>query len=207
MLKKIYLLCSLIFASVLYQPLSAEVISAEVAKQTANNFLSLDNEWHGATDANIRLVEHKGTPAYYVVKYTAGGWAIVSAQSTSNPIIGYSTEGEYAAPEPMKQLLDINAQAIVARAQEKKTIEHKEWKRIRERKAPQEDINTTPDVAPLIKINLDQSAPFNSYCPEIDGKVSGGLCSYSDDTSFDGAKVSSCPTRKTYILLQRNRKS
>ena len=143
-------------------PLSAEVISTECAQETANTFMTLDNEWHGENDATIRLVEHNDTPAYYVIEYSAGGWAIVSAQSTSNPIIGYNTKGEYAAPEPMKQLLDINAQAIVARAQEKTTVEHKEWKRIRERKAPQEDINTTPDVAPLIKINLDQSAPFNS---------------------------------------------
>lgn len=170
MLKKISVLILFTIASVLCTPLLAEVVSTEHARQIANTFLTLDNEWHGENDATIRLVEYNNTPAYYVIEYSAGGWAIVSAQSTSNPIIGYNTKGEYAAPEPMKQLLDINAQAIVARAQEKTTVEHKEWKRIRERKAPQEDINTTPDVAPLIKINLDQSAPFNSYCPEIDGE-------------------------------------
>ena len=162
MLKKLSVLILYTIASVLCTPLLAEVVSTEHARQIANTFLTLDNEWHGLTDANVHLVEHNDMPAYYVIEYTAGGWAIVSAQSTSNPIIGYNTKGEYAAPEPMKQLLDINAQAIVARAQEKTTVEHKEWKRIRERKAPQEDINTTPDVAPLIKINLDQSAPFNS---------------------------------------------
>lgn len=168
-MRKLLVLCSLIVTSLLCMPLSAEVISSEYALETANTFLTLDNEWHGVTDANVQLVKHEGTPAYYVIEYTEGGWAIVSAQSTSNPIIGYSTVGEYATPEPMKQLLDINAQSIVARAQEKQMVEHKDWKHIRERKAPRSE-NLTPDVAPLIKINLDQSAPFNSYCPEIDGE-------------------------------------
>ena len=169
MLKKFHLLCGLIIASFLCLPLSAEVISTEVAKQTANTFLTLDNEWHGDTNASIQLVEHNGMPAYYVIEYTAGGWAIVSAQSTSSPIIGYSTEGKFAAPRTMELLLDFNAKVITARALDKSLLEHKGWKQIKERKKTKE-INNTPDVAPLIKINLDQSAPFNSYCPEIEGE-------------------------------------
>ena len=169
MLKKFHLLCSLIIALFLCLPLSAEVISTEVAKQTANTFLTLDNEWHGETDACIQLVEHEGTPAYYVIEYTAGGWAIVSAQSSSSPIIGYSTEGEFAAPGAMELLLDFNAQIISARARDYATVEHKGWKQIKERKKAKET-NNTPDVAPLIKINLNQSAPFNNYCPEIEGE-------------------------------------
>lgn len=169
MIKKLSVLCSLIVASILCMPLSAEVISTEYAQETANTFMTLDNEWHGVTDASIRLVEHNDTPAYYVIEYTAGGWAIVSAQTSSSPIIGYSTEGKFAAPGAMELLLDFNAKVITARALDNGKDEHKGWRRIKERKAVKE-MNMTPDVAPLIKINLDQSAPFNNYCPEIDGQ-------------------------------------
>lgn len=169
MMKKLSILCSLIVASIFCMPLSAEVISTEYAQETANTFMTLDNEWHGVTDATIRLVEHNDTPAYYVIEYAAGGWAIVSAQTSSSPIIGYSTEGKFAAPGAMELLLDFNAKVITARALDNGNDEHKGWRRIKERKAVRE-MNMTPDVAPLIKINLDQSAPFNSYCPEIDGE-------------------------------------
>ncbi|MBO7317804.1 MAG: C10 family peptidase, partial [Bacteroidales bacterium] len=169
MLKRFSTLFSFIIVAVLCMPLYAEVITTEVAKQTANTFLTLDDEWHGNTNASIKLVEHEGTPAYYVIEYSAGGWAIVSAQSSSSPIIGYNTEGAFAARGAMELLLDFNAQIISARARDNAKLEHKGWQRIRERKTAKE-INQTPDVAPLIKINLDQSAPFNNYCPEIDGE-------------------------------------
>lgn len=148
---------------------SAEVITSSMAKETADSFLSLDNEWHNTTDAKVQLVEQNGTPAYYIVEYTAGGWAIVSAQSSSSPVIGYNTTGKFAAPAPVNELLDFNAKLITARAKELGTVEHVGWQRVKQRKAVAEK-NTTPDIAPLITINLNQSYPFNTYCPKIDGK-------------------------------------
>lgn len=167
MKKTLFTLCFYIILSILNTPLSAKEISIEEAQKVANFFISLDDQWHGSTEADVRLVEHNGTPAYYVIEYNNGGWIIVSAQSSSNPIIGYSTEGKYAAPEPMELLLDINAKIITARATAGE-LEHKAWKRLKQRKVA-DDINTTPNIAPLIKINLNQSAPFNNHCPEIKG--------------------------------------
>ena len=169
MLKKLSSLFILIAASILCMYVRAEVISTAEAERTANAFMALDDHWHGATDATIRLVEHDGIPAYYVIEYSAGGWVVVSAQSSSSPVIGYNTDGKFAAPAPMELLLDFNAKIITARAKDINRVEHKGWKRIQERK-PVREINTTPDVAPLIKINLNQSAPFNNYCPEIQGQ-------------------------------------
>ncbi|MBO7292080.1 MAG: C10 family peptidase, partial [Bacteroidaceae bacterium] len=48
-------------------------------------------------------------------------------------------------------------------------IEHIGWKRVRQRRAAAAQINTTPDIEPLITINLNQSYPFNVFCPTIDG--------------------------------------
>ena len=84
MMKKIFTLLAAAVVSVMCMNLSAAVVTTEMAKQTADNFLALDNEWHGADDAQVRLVEHDGVPAYYVVEYNNGGWAVVSAQTTSD---------------------------------------------------------------------------------------------------------------------------
>ena len=147
---------------------SAEVITPEVAKLTADNFLALDNEWHGMEDAQVRLVERDGVAAYYVIEYTAGGWIVVSAQTSSAPVIGYNTTGVFAAPGAMGDLLDFNAKLITARATAGE-VEHVAWKQVMQRK-PAADAETTPDIAPLITVNLNQSAPYNKYCPTIDGK-------------------------------------
>ncbi|MBO7317743.1 MAG: C10 family peptidase, partial [Bacteroidales bacterium] len=170
-MKKLLTLICVIFISAIVLTASAEVITKEIAQQTADIFLSLDSEWHGATDAQVRMVEKDGIPAYYIVEYSEGGWAIVSAQSSSSPIIGYNTTGQYATPGAMRELLDFNARIITARAKDLGNIEHAGWQRARQRRATAESIITsTPDIAPLIKIDLDQSEPFNKYCPTIDGK-------------------------------------
>ena len=168
MMKKIFTLFAAAVVSVMCMTLSAEVVTTEVAKQTADNFLALDNEWHGIDEANVRLVEHDGVPAYYVVEYTAGGWAVVSAQTSSAPVIGYNTVGEFAAPGAMGELLNFNAKMITARAKDG-VVEHAEWKRVMHRK-PAADVETTPDITPLITVNLNQSDPYNKYCPEINGE-------------------------------------
>lgn len=168
-MKKIFTLFAAAVVSVMCMTLSAEVITPEVAKLTADNFLALDNEWHGATNGQVQLVEHEGVPAYYIVEYFNGGWAVVSAQSSSKPVIGYNTAGEFAAPGAMGELLNFNAKMITARAQAEGEVEHTEWRRIMDRKYAA-DVETTPDIAPLITVNLNQRDPYNKYCPQISGE-------------------------------------
>ena len=168
-MKKIFTLFAAAVVSVMCMTLSAEVITPEVAKLTADNFLALDNEWHGATNGQVQLVEHEGVPAYYIVEYFNGGWAVVSAQSSSKPVIGYNTAGEFAAPGAMGELLNFNAKMITARAQAEGEVEHTEWRRIIDRKLAA-DVETTPDIAPLVTVNLNQRDPYNKYCPQISGE-------------------------------------
>ena len=176
-MKRVRILFLTILCSVMSFISMAEVITADIAKETADNFLSLDKEWHCATEADVQLVEKEGIAAYYIVQYKAGGWAIVAAQSSSSPVIGYNTIGEFATHATLSELLDFNAHIIVARAKDASIAEHKGWKQIRQRKvATQNSINTTPDVAPLITVNLNQSLPFNIYCPTVDGFSSATGC-------------------------------
>ena len=168
-MKKIFTLLSVALLSVVCLNVQAEMISQELAKQTADNLLSLDSEWKGAGEADVRLVEFDGTPVYYIIEYVNGGWAIVSAQSSATPLIGYNPTGTYAAPEPMQDMLDINASYIAGLARMDGSLKHKGWQLAMQRK-PAADPATMPDVAPLIPANLNQSDPYNKYCPSINGK-------------------------------------
>ena len=62
-MKKLLSLITAILIAACSLTISAEIISSRIAQEAANNFLALDNEWHGATDANVKLVEHEGIPA------------------------------------------------------------------------------------------------------------------------------------------------
>ncbi len=166
-MKKFFTLFAALLLSVMTYSY-AEVISPNDAKAAVEAVLSLDEEWQSSGDAQIRLVEHNGIPVYYVIEYAQGGWVIASAQSSSSPLIAYNHTGVYEAPVPMQDMLDISATCIAYRAVNEE-VEHQGWKRAIQR-MPAADVNTTPDIAPIITINLNQSNPYNKYCPKMDNK-------------------------------------
>lgn len=145
---------------------SAEVISSDFAKITADNLLSADSEFLGAGDAAVTLVEENGVPVYYVVEYAKGGWAIVSAQSSTSPLIAYNPTGKYEVPEPMQAVLNYNKERIANLAKVDGDTYHIGWSKSAQRK-PAAEPSETADIAPLITVNLDQSNPFNAQCPMI----------------------------------------
>ncbi len=148
---------------------SAEVISKDFAKTTADRLLSLDTEFVGAGDATIQLVERDGVPTYYIIRYLKGGWAIVSAQSAVEPLFAYNPTGTYGEPEPMACVLRDFQKQVVNIARTEGDKHHIGWNLAQQRKVSQ-DPSTTPDVVPLIKVDLNQTEPFNKYCPTIDGQ-------------------------------------
>ena len=112
-MKKFFsLLAVTFFCMASLQPVSAEVITPEVAKSTADGLLSLDTEFVGGGEATITPVSQDGTPVYYLIEYNAGGWAIIAAQSSSKPLIAYNPTGKYEAPEPMQAVLNANKQRL-----------------------------------------------------------------------------------------------
>lgn len=147
----------------------SEVISQEMAKQTAERLLSNDSEWQVSGDADITLVEKDGVPAYYIVEYEQGGWVIVAAQSSARPLIAYNHTGEYSAPEPMQMVLDTYRDNVVEEAATPTATRHMEWSGNIQR-MPAADPAATPDVAPLITVDFDQGDPYNKYCPSEGGQ-------------------------------------
>ena len=66
------------------------------------------------------------------------------------------------------QQLEANKQRIADVAKKNADYQHIGWSRAAQRKAAA--TNPTPDINPLITVNLDQSAPFNSQCPTVSGQ-------------------------------------
>ena len=168
-MKRVFSLLAAVSVAMIATWSSAEVITPDYAKAVADNFLSLDSEWQGHQEASVRLVESDGVAAYYVVEYDKGGWAIVAAQLSSDPIIGYNTTDAYVVPEPMQAVLDANAKRIVEEARVKADSQHEAWQRIMQRK-PAADPANVPDVAPLVTVDLNQGDPYNRHCPSVGGE-------------------------------------
>lgn len=92
-------------------PAFAAPVSVEDAKQLAADFFSADNSGLASIDA-LDLAYTAGTaskPHYYVFNARDGkGYIIISADDTTAPVLGYSTDGSYnaaAVPPAMKWML------------------------------------------------------------------------------------------------------
>ena len=92
-MKRIATVLASLFVAVMCFMSQAEIVTPEVAKIAAENILSLDDEWRGEGETTITLVEQDGIAAYYVIEYSEGGWIVVSAQSSSDPLIAYNHTG------------------------------------------------------------------------------------------------------------------
>ena len=68
-MKKFFsLLAVTFFCMASLQPVSAEVITPEVAKSTADGLLSLDTECVGGGEATVTPFTQDGTPVYYQIE-------------------------------------------------------------------------------------------------------------------------------------------
>lgn len=101
--------------------------------------------------------------AYYIVNLNPQGWVIISGDDVVEPIIGYSFKGSLYAediPENMKYMLDCCEKVMKQTANITQSV-HPYWLNIGyvQTKAAKTVIE------PLIKVNWNQSAPYNAYCP------------------------------------------
>lgn len=147
----------------------AEIVSPVKAKEMADANMSMHEQWQGAGEADVRLVEENGTPAYYVVNYDNGGWAVISAQTAFQPLLAYNLTGEYSAPAPMQAVMKATACRIVDVSKLENSADHIAWEGAGMRRAAAKTYDY-PDIEPLIVLNINQSEPFNQYCPTIGGE-------------------------------------
>lgn len=142
----------------------ADRVSPEDAQVIANEFMSLRS---GKSAEQIRLVPANSVvrkPLYYVFNAeNNGGFVIVSAESSANPVLGYSFEGTFSEsglPDAMKWMMTGLEQEIKVAPEEQGTQTVSDF-RNKARKAARasqaEKLLATP--------SWSQEAPFNNLIP------------------------------------------
>lgn len=138
---------------------SAAPVSRERAATTATDFA---RTFAGQTVAVKNVLSVKDS--YYVVNLKPQGWVIVAADDNTEPIIGKSDTG-YLDPSTMNSdaafFMGEVSKNVRLKAATGRPLTHM-WNNVADRYASRADDGT---VAPLIKVNMNQTSPFNKYCP------------------------------------------
>ena len=120
---------------------------------------------------DVKTVGYEGKASYYVVSFRKGGWALISADDLSKPLLGYSTKGTFDTeeqPENMKYMLDIYSRQIRNNARLGGS-RHAEWEQASlptgsdARRAPRRAATV---VLPLIEVNWNQTGAYATYVKE-----------------------------------------
>jgi hypothetical protein len=157
-------------------PISAKAVAENFYKQNSIRTLRTSTLVHTELSAT-------GVPLYYAYNINEGdGFVIVSAEDAVKPIVGYSTESKFVAPEANTNFSfwlnefsnGVNALRVNNTFANAETV--KEWGKYlataNERQAS--GTNTTMSgsgVAPLMKTTWNQSPFYNALCPG--GSVTG----------------------------------
>lgn len=131
---------------------------------------------------DVKTVSYEGQASYYVVSFSKGGWALISADDMSSPLLGYSPDGTFETegqPENMKYMLDIYSKQIRDNARLNGS-RHAGWEQASRptgsdvRRAPRRAATV---VKPLIKVNWNQSGSYAKYTPDnvVVGCVAVGM--------------------------------
>lgn len=164
----------LLFAALLLSGMGvgrAAVVSAETAKETADMLLS---QRGGASfkggDASVETVMKGDVPVYHIVRFEKGGWALISAEDTVDPLLGYSFDSEFQSkeqPAVIKDWLQEYTDQIEIVRKNPLAQRHYRW---------DGDIVTRAGengVEPLVTVTWDQGVPYNSLCPKVEGGPGG----------------------------------
>ena len=163
MTKKGFLFIALLFSVCTIQ---ATEISKKKATDTAVRIMSDRTGRSDLKIANVQAVSYQGMTAYYIIQFNEG-WALISADDMSQPLIGYSDQGTFQTenqPENMRGMMDVYCQQIKRNSQIK-GAPHVDW----ESRPDSEHLTraaANERIEPLITVNWNQSGSYKKYCPK-----------------------------------------
>lgn len=143
----------------------AKVVTTETAAAKAKELVQARADGFDAEVQCVTPMLHQGKTAYYVVQFAPQGWALISADDTSTPLLGYNTEGKFQTedmPVNLQGQLDIYAEQIVSNAK-KFSEQHPNWKT--ENAVAHRAAKRAAKVAPLIQVKWNQTGAYKKYCP------------------------------------------
>lgn len=160
---KIFVLISALAFTV---DLNAKEVSAQQASNKASQLMKTRVDRFDATVLSVKAVNYNGRKAYYVVQFAPQGWALVSADDTSAPLIGYSAEGTYQIdnlPYNLEAQMGIFAEQVIDNAQ-RYTQPHQSWTQ-EESMIRRANRASADNISPLINVTWNQSGVYWKYCP------------------------------------------
>ena len=155
------------FFSVLLTPLGLQAaeVSQQQAAATAQLLMAERMDDFNTEVQTVKTIYHKGQKVYHIVQFAKGGWALISADDKSMPLIGYNGEGVYQTegqPENVRSMMETYAEQVIYHAKQS-WGRHVGWE---EAKRPQRTrTRATVKIEPLIKVNWNQTGRFQKYCP------------------------------------------
>lgn len=164
---KIFVLISALAFTV---DLNAKEVSAQQASNKASQLMKAHIENFDAAVLSVKAMNYNGRKAYYVVQFAPQGWALVSADDTSAPLIGYSEKGVYQTedqPYNMRAQMDIYSDQIINNAKSK-TQQHAGWQTV-DGMSHRAARRAEDKIAPLINVTWNQTKSYQKYCPEDGG--------------------------------------
>lgn len=113
---------------------------------------------------SIMPVYNSGVKAYYVINFAPQGWALISADDMSNPLIGYSEKSEYQitrVPDNAKMWLEEYGKQVVENSK-LNGIQARGWI---ETETIEPMAVSVGKIEPIISVYWNQGSPYNKYCP------------------------------------------
>lgn len=152
----------IIFATVAFMANATEV-SMERAMSVAQSIMKERVYGMDTNVKGINAVVSNGKTVYYVINFEKGGWALIAADDTTAPLIGYSDTGEYDIinqAESNKWMMREFAGQIEqnARMQKQANAAWQQSYRHTTRAASKK-------IDPIITVKWNQGKPYNKYCP------------------------------------------
>lgn len=144
-----------------FLPVAAKKVTVQQVKEAALSYFAS----RGYNHQTIRSCQAlQDDASYYLVNMSPQGWAVIAGDDVIEPVIAYSLKGTMSPqemPDGMQFMLDYTQEGI-EQVSVRNQAPHPRWKGY-----TTAITRATGDaVEPLIKVNWNQSAPFNKYCPE-----------------------------------------
>lgn len=142
----------------------AREVSEQYAREYVLDYISLQT-----TDKYAIKSVSKVNASYYIVNLAPQGWVMLAADDVVAPVIGYSLSGsleEKNIPANMRYVMSEFDEKIQEVILTEKT-QHLYWMH------PSASVTRAGDskIDPLIQVNWNQSAPYNTYCPRQEALV------------------------------------
>ncbi len=149
----------------------AAIVPETKAVETATMLLSQrgGSAFKGG-DTQVETVMRGDKPVYYIVRYEKGGWAMIAAEDTTEPLLGYSLDSEFVSqdmPRVISDWIDEYADKIELARTMPSLQRHYRWDGDVVSRA------ASDRIAPLISVKWNQNYPYNKYCPADEGGANG----------------------------------